>query len=567
MSAKGRKTSPVKKAPMKRKAAKGYKLPDPIRNGEVVRDLMKKEWQIGPSIGVGGFGEIYSATDVLDSPKKRASYPYVIKIEPHINGPLFVEMHFYMKVAKSSEIEAWMKTKKLKSLGIPRFLGSGSHEYNDQKYRFVVIDRYGKDLWSLFLENKRLFPHTTVMKIGLQVIDALEYIHSKTYVHGDIKGSNLLLGLQKGTENQVFLVDFGLASHFTEKEFKPDPKKAHNGTIEYTSRDAHLGVPTMRGDMEILGYNMLQWLASKLPWEDDLSDPQRVHQLKIENMDDISGFMKKSFLKSSPPAALVKYFEYVARLKHNVKPDYAYCRKLLEKELEDCKCPVGGKLEFTNKGLGRSIAKKQKKIDSEEDEQETVENHISVKRTRRTNQAKVSKNNVGNFSSDSDSDGFNENQTDKKQLQKQNKAKMPKKIKKKLASNSDESDGEQQGHVNQITKVTRSSKTVPQHQKGHHHLHSSSPQHQKGHHHLHSSIRSTRKAIIFFLQVRSTRKAIIFFLQVRSTRKAILFFLQPNMASSSSLHKRPVKRGLFFQPAVSTKIRQTLSAPYSHPAK
>jgi hypothetical protein len=50
-----------------------------------------------------------------------------------------------------------------------------------------------------------------------------------------------LLGLQKGTENQVYLVDFGLASHYSEKEYKPDPKKAHNGTIEYTSRDAHVG--------------------------------------------------------------------------------------------------------------------------------------------------------------------------------------------------------------------------------------------------------------------------------------------------------------------------------------
>ena len=67
-------------------------------------------------------------------------------------------------------VEAWMKTKKLKSLGIPRYLGSGSHEYNGQKYRFVVMDRYGKDLWSLFLENKRIFPYVTVLRIALQVV-------------------------------------------------------------------------------------------------------------------------------------------------------------------------------------------------------------------------------------------------------------------------------------------------------------------------------------------------------------------------------------------------------------
>lgn len=49
----------------------------------------------------------------------------------------------------------------------------------------------------------------------------------------------MLLGFGKNGGSQVYLVDFGLASHYTTKDFKPDPKKMHNGTIEYTSRDAH----------------------------------------------------------------------------------------------------------------------------------------------------------------------------------------------------------------------------------------------------------------------------------------------------------------------------------------
>jgi vaccinia related kinase len=43
----------------------------------------------------------------------------------------------------------------------------------------------------------------------------------------------------------VWLVDFGLACRYTvdgvHKEYKPDLRKAHNGTIEFTSRDAHIG--------------------------------------------------------------------------------------------------------------------------------------------------------------------------------------------------------------------------------------------------------------------------------------------------------------------------------------
>ena len=49
----------VKKAPKKKN---GYKLPDPIPRGEIITDISKKQWIIGESIGLGGFGEIYSGT-------------------------------------------------------------------------------------------------------------------------------------------------------------------------------------------------------------------------------------------------------------------------------------------------------------------------------------------------------------------------------------------------------------------------------------------------------------------------------------------------------------------------
>ena len=45
---------------------------------------------------------------------------------------------------------------------------------------------------------------------------------------------------------QVYLVDYGLATKYQpdgkHKEYKEDPRKAHDGTIEFTSTDAHKGV-------------------------------------------------------------------------------------------------------------------------------------------------------------------------------------------------------------------------------------------------------------------------------------------------------------------------------------
>lgn len=74
-------TGRAKKVAQPKKKANGYKMPAPIPVGEVINDpIAKKKWRIGPSIGVGGFGEIYSACEHTGSPKKASSYPYVVKI-------------------------------------------------------------------------------------------------------------------------------------------------------------------------------------------------------------------------------------------------------------------------------------------------------------------------------------------------------------------------------------------------------------------------------------------------------------------------------------------------------
>lgn len=208
------------------------------------------------------------------------------------------------------------------------------------------MPRYGSDIWSLFLKNGRRFPIATVYRLALQMIDVLEYIHGCTYVHADLKGANMLLGLGKEGEGKVFLVDFGLASHFTTSpEYKPDPKKMHNGTIEYTSRDAHNGVPTMRGDMEILAFNLVHWSGATLPWESVLSDPAKVQQLKDKHMQDITGFVKASYNRS-PPGPIANYLKTVSELKFNEKPDYNKCRKYFTSALASLGATNMGPLKF-----------------------------------------------------------------------------------------------------------------------------------------------------------------------------------------------------------------------------
>lgn len=82
---------------------------------------------------------------------------------------------------------------------------------------------------------------------------ALEYIHSKGYAHADVKGCNILLKRTNSYEmpndlekTPAYLLDYGLAyryrtSNGVHKPFQGDERRAHEGTLEYTSRDAHHG--------------------------------------------------------------------------------------------------------------------------------------------------------------------------------------------------------------------------------------------------------------------------------------------------------------------------------------
>ncbi|KAH8310736.1 hypothetical protein KR044_002801 [Drosophila immigrans] len=337
-----RAAKPKAAAPAKKAKGKLYAMPEKIKEGTILTDLTKGQWRIGPSIGIGGFGEIYAA-----GRNGEKNFDAVVKCEPHGNGPLFVEMHFYLRNAKLDDIREFKKKRNLKTLGMPHILATGSADINGQKHRFIVMPRYGSDVHKFFVQNDKRLPEGTVYRLALQMLDVFEFMHCSGYVHADLKAANILLGLGKQDVGQAYLVDFGLASHFVTGDFKPDPRKMHNGTIEYTSRDAHLGVPTRRSDLEILGYNLIEWLGVELPWVKQklLAVPVKVQQAKEAFMADVKASLKQLFAKGVPNA-IADYMAYVVKLNHNEEPDYNKCRGFFANALKQMKIANSGDLDF-----------------------------------------------------------------------------------------------------------------------------------------------------------------------------------------------------------------------------
>jgi len=352
-----------------RRSPNGFLLAAPLPKGEILVDTRKQQWRLGKTIGCGGFGEIYLASRV-DENGEGSSEDYVIKLEPHDNGPLFVEINFYCRAAKEAQITKYTEERQhLKHLGVPSFVASGSHQRKVHKYRFLVMRKYGVDLQKILdLSKDRKFNTKTMCAISLQVLDSLEYMHHMGYVHKDIKGANLLVGLGKDGQHLVNLVDFGLSAKYKtlgnlHKQYVHDERWAHEGTLEYTSRDAHIGCASRRGDLEIMVYNLVEWAGGRLPWDRDTSTCEEVKAAKFWAFGNVDKFLKTAFKDKRIPQCIVELMKYVNRLCFEDALNYEFVRNIFKNEVKSEGLELDGRLEY-------SLAKGKTEIEKPEENKE-----------------------------------------------------------------------------------------------------------------------------------------------------------------------------------------------------
>ena len=76
-------------------------------------------------------------------------------------------------------------------------------------------------------------------------INRIEYIHSKNFIHRDVKPDNFLMGLGK-KGNLVYIIDFGLAKKYRDarshQHIPYRENKNLTGTARYASINTHLGI-------------------------------------------------------------------------------------------------------------------------------------------------------------------------------------------------------------------------------------------------------------------------------------------------------------------------------------
>ena len=152
-----------------------------------------REFRLGPKIGSGAYGEIYKGTNI------HTGEEVAIKLEL-IYGPqkaLVNESKIY-KVLQGGcrSISLFLDLNTFLIIfcfidGIPTFKWFGFFE---GKYNVLVIDLLGPSLEDLFNSCGRKFSLKTVLMLADQMISRLEFVHSHSYIHRDVKPDNFLMG-------------------------------------------------------------------------------------------------------------------------------------------------------------------------------------------------------------------------------------------------------------------------------------------------------------------------------------------------------------------------------------
>jgi len=125
------------------------------------------------------------------------------------NEPIFIKIEKKDLKLNFLESEAYCLIN-LKGFGIPKIISYGKIGI----YNILIEELLGKslyDLWELRRKEKKSNIKNICM-VALQILDRLEYIHSKNYIHRDIKPQNFVIG--RKDPNIIYIIDFGFSHQY-----------------------------------------------------------------------------------------------------------------------------------------------------------------------------------------------------------------------------------------------------------------------------------------------------------------------------------------------------------------
>ena len=270
-----------------------------------------KKYKPVKKIGRGSFGKIYHVVRLKD------------------NAAFAMKVEKIDAVQKTLEREAYYLFTLQGGFGIPKLITFG----RTKSYNILIETLLNKSLFDLFINKNNKFRLTDCCFIGIQILEILEWIHSKDIIYRDVKPENFLIGIKD--PNAIYVVDFGLCKKYrsskTGKHLLPKLTGKFSGTLIYASSNVLKGKESSRRDDLIsLGYMLIYLLKRDIPWNSSFKD---LNKEKYYNLIYLKDTNSNGELFKGLPDELIEYIKYSRSLKFEQDPDYTYLRSLFKKIL------------------------------------------------------------------------------------------------------------------------------------------------------------------------------------------------------------------------------------------
>ena len=284
-----------------------------------INQIVFNKYKIKKRLGKGSFGSIY----LVEYNNKL----YAMKLENTKKGYYILD-----KEVKLMTLLYGPRIPYVKSFGQCGF------------YNVLVMEVLGKSLEELkeLLPGKKM-SIPCVCKLAYQMIQILEHIHKKFFLHRDVKPDNFIMGI--GPNNKfLYMIDLGFAQAYRDQSTLQHRPMSRGQGITGTSRFASINTlsgytQSRRDDLESLAYVIIYIAKGALPWVN----------IKSDNKDDLYNKILNSKIQTTPeilckdlPPQFEEYVKYVKNMEYEQEPDYNYLRNLFMNVLQK----TGGKMDY-----------------------------------------------------------------------------------------------------------------------------------------------------------------------------------------------------------------------------
>ncbi len=268
--------------------------------------IIFQKYKLLKIIGFGSFGCVFQGIN------QQTKKPVAIKVESNKSESNLLQMEFTFLSL-------------LKGYGIPELISYGRYG----NFRVMVQQILGFNLMHIKSIIKK-FTIKDIAMMGIQMMDRMEFIHSKNVIHRDIKPENFVTGYDD--ISTLYLIDFGISRKYrssrTGKHVKFDLTGRMFGTVRYASYNASRGVEqSRRDDLESIGNMLIYMYTGKLPWK-GISVNDRERKKKYLEMLLLKKYTSNETVCKNMPKEFLNYYKYCKNLKFEEDPDYEYLRNV-----------------------------------------------------------------------------------------------------------------------------------------------------------------------------------------------------------------------------------------------